>query len=154
LKRLAAGIAVLATALVAAPSASAQDVGYARALGPIHNQGSEARVHVRYSCDEGTHLWVSAKQSATGAKDPAVTQAGAGFGGAAATWWDSHRGSVICDGRTRQAWFSIDALEPGKRGQLVPGYAWLQFCVTSGETEETFALNVSLSRWVKVVNSA
>ena len=36
----------------------------------MHVHGNVADVHVRYSCDVGTHLWVSAKQSVGGALDP------------------------------------------------------------------------------------
>jgi len=37
-----------------------------------------AEVHVRYSCDVGTRLWVSAKQSAGGAIDPDISAEGSG----------------------------------------------------------------------------
>ena len=58
------------------------------------------QVHARYSCDVGTHIWVSVKQS-DGALtiDPAVAAEGSGFGGAASAWWQSHRGSFVCDGK-------------------------------------------------------
>jgi hypothetical protein len=145
-------IAAMATmALVAAAPATAQDeftVGDAAVLGPVHVRGDVAQVHVRYSCDVGDHLWVSVKQSASGALDPAVAGDGSGFGGVAATWWQSHRGSFTCDGKRHVAWFDVDTLEPGSRGQLVSGSAWVQFCVTNGED-----LSAVRMQWSKVVTN-
>src|SRR3954447_22799024 len=108
--------------LVAAPAASAQDdsftVGDAAILGPVHVRGNVAQVHVRYSCDVGTHIWVSAKQSADAEINPAVAAEGAGFEGVATVWWQSHRNSFVCDGKRHVDWFNVDTLEPGSRGQL------------------------------------
>ena len=73
------------------------------------------------------------KQSATGAKDPDVAAEGSGFGGAAAAWWQSHRGTFTCDGKRHVAWFTVDTVEPGSRGQLQKGSAWVQFCITTGQ---------------------
>ena len=105
--------------------------GDAAVLGPVHVRGDVAQVHVRYSCTVGTHLWVSVKQSATGAIDSAVSAEGSGFGGAAGAWWQSHRGSFTCDGARHAAWFTVDTVEPGSRGQLQSGWGWVQFCVTT-----------------------
>jgi hypothetical protein len=44
----------------------------------VHVHGNVADVHVRYSCDVGTHLWVSAKESAGGAIDPDISAKGSG----------------------------------------------------------------------------
>src|SRR5215210_7126152 len=96
-RRFLAIAAAITMALVAAAPASAQDdsftFGDAAVLGPVHVRGGVAQVHARYSCDIGTHIWVSVKQSASGAIDSAVAAEGAGFGGVAAAWWDSHRGT-------------------------------------------------------------
>ena len=90
-----------------------------------------ALVHARYSCDIGTHIWVSVKQSASGEIDHAVAQEGAGFGGVAAAWWDSHRGTFTCDGKRHVAWYSVDKMEEGTRGQLKKGWGYVQFCITT-----------------------
>ena len=45
-------------------------------IGPVHVRGDVARVHARYSCEVGTHIWVSAKQSAAREIDPAVAAEG------------------------------------------------------------------------------
>ena len=65
---------------------------------------------------------VSVKQGATGNIDPAVSAEGSGFGGAASAWWQSHRDSFTCDGKRHVAWFTVDTLEPGSRGQLRSGW--------------------------------
>jgi len=144
-------IAAVATmALVGAAPASAQDesftFGDADVIGPVHVRGDVARVHARYSCDVGSHLWVSVKQSATGDIDPAVAAEGSGFGGAASAWWQSHRGSFTCDGKRHVAWFTVDTLEPGSRGQLQSGWGWVQFCITTDED-----LSAIRMEWVRVV---
>ena len=151
MKRFLVIAAVAAMALAAAAPAGAQDeftVGDAAVLGPVHVRGDVAQVHVRYSCDAGDHLWVSVKQSASGAIDPAVAGDGSGFGGVAASWWQSHRGSFTCDGKRHVAWFDVDTLEPGSRGQLVSGSAWVQFCVTNGDD-----LSAVRMQWSKVVTN-
>ena len=147
MKRFAAFAVAVAAALAGASPAGAQEhIGDVKALGPVQVRGDEARVHVRYSCDAGDHLWVSVKQTANGQKTDAVAGEGAGFGGVAASWYHSHRDTVTCDGKRHVGWFTIDKLEPGSRGQLRDGYGWLQFCVTSGEMD----LTVSLADWVRV----
>jgi hypothetical protein len=155
MRRFLTVAAVAAMALVTAAPAGAkapaagQDsftFGDAAVLGPVHVRGDVARVHVRYSCDVGTHLWVSVKQSATGAIDPAVAAEGSGFGGAASAWWQSHRGSFTCDGKRHVAWFTVDTVEPGSRGQLERGWGWVQFCVTTDED-----LSAVRMQWSRVV---
>jgi hypothetical protein len=137
--------AVAALMLVGAGSASAQGdsftVGDAAILNPVHVRG-------RYSCDVGTHLWVSVKQSAARDIDPAVSADGSGFGGTAAAWWQSHRGSFTCDGKRHVGWFAVDTVEPGSRGQLRRGWGWVQFCVT---TEEN--LSAIRMQWSRVVTN-
>jgi opacity protein-like surface antigen len=123
--------------------------GDAAIIGPVHVRGGVAEVHVRYSCTTGTHLWVSVKQSATREIDSAVSAEGSGFGGAAAAWWQSHRGSFTCDGERHVAWFTVDTVEPGSRGQLQSGWSWAQFCVTT----ET-GLSAIRMAWTRVVDNS
>ena len=134
---LVAGMALIGVAPAgAAKPGSDQDVfavGDAAVLGPVHVRGDVALVHARYSCDVGTHIWVSVKQSAAADIDHAVAGEGAGFGGVAATWWDSHRGSFTCDGKRHVAWYSVDTVEEGTRGQLQSGWGYVQFCITTDE---------------------
>lgn len=149
MKRFLALATVAIVACVGAASASADDsftFGDAAILGSVHVRGNVADVHVRYSCAVGTHLWVSAKQGATRAIDPAVSAEGSGFGGAAAAWWQSHRGTFTCDGKRHVGWFTVDTVEPGSRGQLQSGWAWVQFCITT-ETD----LSAIRMAWTPVV---
>jgi len=145
-----AAVAAMGFAVVA--PASAQDdsftVGDAAVLGPVHVRGDVAQVHARYSCDVGNHIWVSVKQSATGRVDPAISAEGSGFGGAASAWWQSHRGSFTCDGKRHVAWFTVDTLEPGSRGKLQKGSAWVQFCITTDDD-----LSAIRMQWSKVVTN-
>jgi hypothetical protein len=143
--------AVATIALVVAAPASAQDeftFGDAAVLGPVHVRGDVAQVHARYSCDVGNHIWVSAKQSAAADIDPAVSAEGSGFGGAASAWWQSHRGSFTCDGKRHVAWFTVDTVEEGSRGQLQKGWGWVQFCITTDE-----GLSAIRMQWSRVVTN-
>jgi hypothetical protein len=145
--------AVVATiGLVGAAPASAQNesftVGDAAVLGPVHVRGDVARVHARYSCDVGDHIWVSVKQSATREIDPAVSAEGSGFGEVASAWWQSHGGSFVCDGKRHVAWFTVDTSEFGSRGQLGKGWGWVQFCITSGDD-----LSAVRMQWSRVVTN-
>src|SRR5829696_2086181 len=137
LRRFLTIAAVAAMALVGAAPASAQDdsftFGDAAVIGPVHVRGDVAQIHARYSCEVGTHLWVSVKQSAARDIDPAIAAEGSGFGGEASAWWQSHRGSFTCDGKRHVGWFTVDTVEPGSRGQLRRGWGWVQFCVTTDE---------------------
>ena len=134
-------VAVVATMCLfaAAPAVAKQQdpdtftVGDAAILGPVHVRGDVALVHARYSCDVGTHIWVSVKQSASGAIDHAVAEEGAGFRGVAAAWWDSHRGAFTCDGKRHVAWYTVDTVEFGTHGQLQSGWGYVQFCITTEE---------------------
>jgi len=152
MRRLFVIAAVAVMALAGAASASAQEdsftVGDAAVLGPVHVRGTVAQVHARYSCDVGTHLWVSVKQSASRGIDPAVAAEGSGFGGTAAAWWQSHRGTFTCDGKRHVAWFAVDTVEPGSRGQLKSGWGWVQFCVTTDED-----LSAIRMQWSRVVTN-
>ena len=146
-------IAVAATiALVVVAPASAQNdsftFGDAAVLGPAHVRGDVAQVHARYSCDVGNHIWVSIKQSATADIDPAISAEGSGFGGVASAWWQSHRGSFTCDGKRHVAWFAVDTVEEGSRGQLQRGWGWVQFCITTDE-----GLSAIRMQWSRVVTN-
>jgi hypothetical protein len=147
---LVAVVALGATALATAAPNDDQSftVGDAAVLGPVHVTGDVAMVHARYSCDVGTHIWVSAKQSDTGAVDPEIAEEGSGFGGVAAAWWQSHRGSFTCDGKRHVGWFIVDTVEPGSRGQLQNGWAWVQFCVTTEEDSSAIRM-----QWSRVVTN-
>ena len=144
-------VALAAAAFAGATAAGAEDsftFGDAAVLGPVHVRGGVAEVHARYSCDVGNHIWVSVKQSATRAIDPAVAAEGAGFGGVAAAWWQSHRGSFTCDGKRHVAWFTVDTVEEGSRGQLQSGFGWVQFCITTDE-----GLSAVRMAWARVVTN-
>jgi hypothetical protein len=144
--------AVASIALVVAAPASAQNdsftFGDAAVLGPVHVRGDVAKVHARYSCDVGDHIWVSVKQSAAADIDPAVSADGSGFGGVASAWWQSHRGSFTCDGKRHVAWFTVDTVEEGSRGQLQKGWGWVQFCITTDVGEGLSAIRMQWSRVV------
>ena len=69
MKRITIALAAAAVmALAAAPGAHAAGLGtkaQAQVLGPVVNNGDgTATVTARYTCPEGFHLWVSAKQVA------------------------------------------------------------------------------------------
>jgi hypothetical protein len=152
LRRFLTIAAVGTMALVGAAPASAQNdsftLGDAALLGPVHVRGDVANVHARYSCDVGTHIWVSVKQSAAREIDPAVSAEGSGFGDVAAAWWQSHRGSFVCDGKRHVAWFTVDTVEPGSRGKLQKGWGWVQFCITTDED-----LSAIRMQWSRVVTN-
>ena len=152
MRRFLTFAAAVAAALVVAAPASAQEdsftFGDADVIGPVHIRGDVAQVHARYSCEVGTHLWVSVKQNADASIDPAVAAEGAGFGGLASAWWQSHRGGFTCDGKRHAAWFAVDTAEPGSRGQLNSGWGWVQFCVTTDED-----LSAVRMEWSRVVTN-
>jgi hypothetical protein len=68
----------------------------------------------------------------------------------AAVWWESHRNTFVCNGKSHAGTFSIDTVEKGSKGKLVAGRAWVQFCVTKGTTEANTKLILSKSGWVAV----
>ena len=69
----------------------------------------------------------------------------------AASWWQSHRNYFICDGHKHKNKFYIDRFEPGSKGTLIRGKAWVQFCVTvPGPTPDAGELTVVKTGWVKV----
>ena len=154
LKRLLVMAAVASVALILAAPASAKTnttdsftFGDADVIGPVHIRGDVAQVHARYSCDVGTHIWVSVKQNESATVDSDISAEGSGFGGEAAAWWQSHRGSFTCDGKRHVGWFTVDTVEPGSRGELQDGWGWVQFCVTTDEDLD--AVKMEWSRVVK-----
>ena len=143
LPALAATLAV--TALPAAAQAQENADPNAKASFTVIKAGfKKATLKVTYNCNAGDALWVSAKQSRTGRKRRSLTREGASR--IARAWWQSHRNPFTCDSAEHTATFTIDKVEPGSKGRLRRGYAWVQFCVTQGE--ETLVL--SASKWVKV----
>jgi hypothetical protein len=155
MRRLLVLAAVAALALVVAAPAGAKTnsnesftFGDADVIGPVHIRGDVALVHARYSCTVGNHIWVSVKQNDSATVDPDVSAEGAGFGGAATAWWQSHRGTFTCDGKRHTAWFTVDTVEEGSRGELQKGWGWVQFCVT---TEED--LDAVKMEWSRVVRN-
>jgi hypothetical protein len=106
---------------------------YAEVLGAIEASpdGTTATMRVRYRCNSGDHLWVSAKESASGKKDWDLRKEGSSA--IAAAWLQSHRNTYTCDGTKRTEIFSIDTLEPGSKGALVHGKAYIQFCLTDNQ---------------------
>jgi hypothetical protein len=136
---LAAGVTA-----TAAPKAepSAKTVGKVK-----RNKNGTATVKAHYICPSGPnwHLWVSAKQAADGSRDDAITQEGAGGGGVAAAWLQSHPVTFKCDGKWHTQKFRIDTEEQGY-GELIRGYAWVQFCLID-EPAEVFLID---QHWSKV----
>ena len=152
MKRLLVGAALLAAVGVATPLA-ALAVGIdphasATFIGPIHVDGSKATLRVRYQCSSAENVWISAKETKTGVSATRLMKEGSSR--SAAAWWDSHRNKFVCNRKAHTATFTIDRVEKGRKGQLVPGSAWVQFCLTKGHTEATTKLMLSKSGWVKV----
>jgi hypothetical protein len=149
-KRLSLFLATAAAAVALVPgTASAAPKESAEILGTVvlSEDGNSATVRARYVCDEPTHLWVSAKQSATGERDPLLT--GEGSSQYAAAWLQNHP-SLDCDGRNHVESFVIDNYTEYGFGRLQKGQAWIQFCLTRGETEEDFQLIAYPTRWAVV----
>jgi hypothetical protein len=149
-KTLAATLAAVATC--AAPVATqAQEQGpptidptaKATFVGKIVSKGATAKLKVRYTCSNGQGLWISAKQSRTGRRDARLSREGSSR--TAASWLHSHRNAITCDGQQHTTSFAIDKVEPGSKGRLRRGTAYVQFCVTAGES-----LTYSKNAWVKV----
>jgi hypothetical protein len=144
---IAVGLTALATAAVpvAAQAQQGSDPNAkATFVGKIASSGDAATLKVTYKCAEGEALWVSAKQTKSGKKDKALAKEGSSE--VAATWLQSHRNQFVCDGTKQTATFKIDAVEPGSKGKLKKGLAYVQFCVTKGQED----LILSKSGWVKV----
>jgi hypothetical protein len=153
MKKALAAITLAVTMGVVAAVAAAADASDSKAkatfVGSIHVSGKKATLSVRYQCTSGETLWVSAKEMASGATSPKLRKEGSSK--TAAAWWESHRNRFTCNGKAHTGTFSIDTVEKGSKGKLVPGKAWVQFCVTTGKTEADTKLTLSKSGWVKVV---
>lgn len=144
---VAAAFSVLAPlgALATAGVASASPTMNASIGSYITRPGAQAgNVTARYACEEGVHLWVSAKQAPGGRYDPRLEQEGSSQ--YAATWLQSHPSNFTCDGTARTQTFQVNTLEYGF-GSLVRGVAYVQFCLVSDQGE----LLISETRWVAVI---
>src|SRR5437868_14452715 len=100
MKRAFCIAAVVAAALaipVVAAAAGTDPTARASFAGPIQVNGAKATLKVRYRCSSGQNLWVSAKETAGGysARKPLKQ----GSSKTAASWCDSHRHRVRCDGK-------------------------------------------------------
>jgi len=147
---LAVTAIALAIPLGTAFSASAAPKGktQAQVVGPVQLNGDgTATVTARYICqDEFTHLWVSAKQAESRGPDKALQGDGSGEGEASVAWWDSHPtlgDDFVCDG----TWHTDSFLIQAEKGELEPGQAWIQFCLTTPD----FSGLVMDTRWAAVV---
>jgi hypothetical protein len=151
---VAASLAVLPATASAAPKPQAE------VLGAIVVDGDTATLRARYVCEASDHLWISAKQTADGRKDPALLQEGSS--GAATNWMDSNvwgefgpvsdPGAFRCDGRSHTGTFTIaTASAPwGSWGALETGKAWVQFCLAEMTEEGEEGEAVTGARWVQV----
>jgi hypothetical protein len=142
--------AALASAVAIAPTASAQENpgqtdpnARAQFIGAIKSSGKTATLKARYRCAEGEALWVSAKQSKSGRKFRLLAKEGSSK--VASGWLQSHRNKFVCNGSYHTATFKLDAVERGSKGKLKRGIAYVQFCVTKGDS-----LVLSKSGWVLV----
>jgi hypothetical protein len=134
---LTGGLSVLAHAEGSDKTAKATFVG------AIKPSGKKAKLKVHYQCAKGKTLWISAKESKSGAVDKRLNKEGSSK--TSASWLESHRNAITCDGSSHTHTFSMDTVEKGSKGKLVPGHAYVQFCITKGED-----LTLSVDGWVKV----
>jgi hypothetical protein len=133
------GALTTAGAVSASPTMNASIGSYITRTGT-----GTANLSARYACEDGIHLWVSAKQAAGGRYDARLAQPGSSQYSTA--WLQSHPTNFTCDGSARTQSFQIDTLEQGF-GSLVRGVAYVQFCLVSPEGE----LLISETRWVGVI---
>lgn len=94
----------------------------------VRVDGSTAVLKVTYQCAKGSVLWISAKQLANGKQSSSLTKEGSSK--IAKAWLQSHRNPITCDGSSQTAVFTLDKVEPGSKGRLKKGKAYIQFCVT------------------------
>lgn len=149
MKRLPLALVTAAAALAAVvpgSTASAAPKESATILGTVvlSKDGNEATVRARYVCNQPTHLWVSAKQSASGKRDDRLT--GEGSSQYAAAWLQNHP-ALNCDGRNHVESFKIDNFTEYGFGTLKKGVAWIQFCMTRGDD---FGIIAYPTRWAQV----
>src|SRR3954451_17158461 len=120
-KRIAAAAAT-ALAVAAAPALAAEQgpapAKTAEPLGSavVAKDKASAKLKVRYSCKSGDTLWISLKQTKSGKKSKALKAEGSSK--AAATWWQSHRNKITCDGEKHTKRFKVDTVEQGSKGTL------------------------------------
>ncbi len=147
------GAASLSGVAPAAASPRAEPV--AQVIGKVKiNKDGTGTVKARYICSgDGWHLWVSAKQSEDGSLDPNISREGSGFGRVASTWLQSHPIDFTCDGKWHTQKFEINKDEFVPEfggtigyGELVPGVAWVQFCLIN-EAQGLFLVD---QEWRKV----
>lgn len=172
IRRLVAGVAVAATALVtlagtASASVAPRHHSTTAKVIPIvtidRRDPSVAHVTAIYRCtvadpvNNPGSLWISVKQNDAGSFDRSLTEEGAGWGGTATRWEDSHRNPVTCDGRTHVSRFTVDQVE-GKQAYktLTRGVAWVQFCLfddttPKGDGETDFGQPLSENTWAFVL---
>jgi hypothetical protein len=153
MKKVLAAISLAVAVGIAVPIASASPVqnsgSRAAFVGAIHVTGKKATLSVQYQCPSGQTVWVSAKEMASGAATAKLTKEESSR--TASAWWESHRNTFTCNGKTHTGTFTVDTVEKGSKGSLVAGKAWVQFCVTKGTTEANTKLILSKSGWVKVI---
>ncbi len=138
--------AAAAAVVVALPAANAGAKADATLFGTLHksHHGRKATLRVPYRCTKGDVLWISAKQTKSGAKNRKLKREGSSK--LAHTWIQSHRNPINCNGKRHAHNFKLDRVEPGSKGHLVQGVAWVQFCITfKGEQ-----LTLSRHGWVAV----
>jgi hypothetical protein len=133
------GALATAGAATASPTMSASIGSYITRTGT-----GSATLSARYACEEGVHLWVSAKQAPGGRYDARLAEEGSSQ--VSAAWLQSHPGNFTCDGAARTQSFPINTTEQGF-GTLQRGVAYVQFCLVSSEGE----LLISETRWVAVI---
>ncbi len=145
---VAAAVFLGVVGLAAPASAHGSLQPQAHIIGPVIITGDTARVTALYNCQEGEHLFVSAKQVGDRSRDPRLQQPGSSavVAQTAGGWWQSHPTNFTCNGRWQIDTFTIGTFEYGI-GQLERGQAWLQFCLSHGEE----VLEVNLTRWVRVI---
>lgn len=140
-----AAVAAVAAIPVSQAAGAKGNKAHAKFGHPLHikSGGKKGTLKVTYRCDSGDTLWISAKQTKTGARDDALKKEGSSK--QAATWLQSHRNPIRCDGEKRTKHFTVDKVEDGSKGKLRPGLTWVQFCITRNEKK----LILSHSHWVE-----
>jgi hypothetical protein len=134
MRKLICGLALLTAALVTSVGvavAAPSDKLDSQVIGNVkidQNDPTVAYVTARYICSggDGAHVWASVKQADSRLPEAWLREEGSGE--ASAAWSSSHRHSVTCDGQWHVQTFTVDHLEFGW-GELMPGEAWVQFCV-------------------------
>jgi len=147
-RKILAIAAALPVLFSAAPAHAAQAAYANPEVEWVHNvkaTADSATLFAKYRCwggDEGTHLWVSLKQGGgiSGPADELAAQEGTS--GIAASWYDSHPESVVCNGTWQIQEFTayremgIPGYHPEAWESLVAGPAFLQFCLFDSTATE------------------